>query len=329
MKKRCPLCGNRKAQRRCKREEMAEICSLCCVEKRDEICEGCTHYTTARKYQAARRSPARLPDGHFIAELNPEVEQAVNDALELAQRGKTDPAWESMQRLLRQHPGNHTVCFGMGTLHANGGDHRDAIKWFDKAIAIFPYFVEAHFNKAAAYQKQLDVGNAIRSYRKVVEVGDPGETTVKQAQSFLDSMAEVIQKNEGVDLDAYLESHDEFNRAFALMEKGDWLSALAGFRACAAKTDRHAPTHGNMGICFAKLGRKAEALAELDRALEIDPDYEPAITNRVLVERIEEGKPMDFAPFAKIEYGKERFVRQSTMLRSLLGRLSRLLPRFR
>lgn len=80
-------------------------------------------------------------------------------------------------------------------------------------------------------------------------------------------------------------------------------------RARVALTERHAPSHGNMGLCYAKLGNKAKALAELDRALEIDPQYEPAMANRVVVERMEEGCPMSFASFQSIEYSKERLGR--------------------
>jgi tetratricopeptide (TPR) repeat protein len=299
---------------------MIHICTLCCVAKREATCGDCAYYTAAQQYRAVRRAPAALPDGHFIAEINPEVERAVNDALELAQKGKTDQAWTVLNGLLREHPRNHTVCYGMGALHAIKGEIKASIRWFDKAIAIFPYFVEAHFNKAVAYRKQFDVGNAIRAYRKVVEYGKRDDPIVEQAHSFLDSMTETIRRHEGVDLDTYLQSMTEFDAAFALMAKGNWLRALEGFRACVALTERHAPSHGNMGLCYAKLGHKAKALAELNRALEIDPQYEPAMTNRLVVERMEEGRPLDFASFQSIEYSKQRLEREKSRLRPFFDR---------
>lgn len=308
MKNPCPLCGKRKAQRRCLRQNNAEVCSLCCAEMRNETCGDCSHYAVAQQYRAARRPHLTPPDRHFIAEFNPEVDDAVDAALELAERGKTDAAGAALNRLLSEHPGNHYVCYGMGTLHAVKCEYKESIKWLDKAISIFPYFVEAHFNMAVSYQKQFDVGNAIRAYRKVVELGDPNDMPAKQARSFLDNMAVTIRRSESIDLDSYIESQSEFDRAFTLMEHGDWSGALAGFRASAAKNDRNAPIHGNMGLCLAKLGYKAQSLAELDRALEIDPQYEPAMTNRIAVERMEEGISMNIAGFKRIEFGKERFL---------------------
>jgi hypothetical protein len=53
------------------------------------------------------------------------------------------------------------------------------------------------------------------------------------------------------------------------------------------------------------LGRKAEALAELDRALEIDPEYLPAASNRRLVEQMVEGLPMENTTFKIINFARE------------------------
>lgn len=313
MKNPCPLCVERKAQRSCLRQNNAVICSVCCAKMRNETCEGCSFYSAAQQYHADRSqriTHATPPDGHFIVELNPEVEKAVDSAMELCERGITDEAWVQVTRLLRDHPGNHMVCYGMGVLHATKGEHKEAIKWFDKAISTYPYFVEAHFNKAVAYQKQLNVGEAIRAYRKVVELGDPNDTLARQARSFLADMAVFIRHNEGIDLDSYVESQSLFDHAFTLMAQGDWSGALIGFRASAMKNDRNAPTHGNLGMCLAALGYKAQSLAELDRALVIDPQYEPAMTNRVLVDQMEEGIPLKAAGFKRIEFGKTQFLDQ-------------------
>jgi tetratricopeptide (TPR) repeat protein len=281
---------------------------------RNEICAGCSYHSAAQQYHAERSqriTHAKLPDGHFIVELNPELEEAVNSAMELCERGKTDAAWSQLTRLLQEHPENHMACFAMRVLHAVKGEHNDAIKWCDKAISIYPYFAEAHFNKAVAYQKQLKVAEAVYAYRKVVELGDSNGALARQARSFLDDMAVAIRRTEGVDLDSYIESQSIFDRSFTLMEQGDWSGALSGFRASAQKHERNAPTHGNMGLCLAELGYRAQSLAELDRALEIDPRYEPARTNRAVVEHMEEGVPLKAAGFERIEFGKTQFLNRT------------------
>ncbi|MDO9012987.1 MAG: tetratricopeptide repeat protein [Gallionella sp.] len=271
---------------------------------RNETCGDCSHYTVAKRYHADRQ----IQERHFIAEFDPEVEDAVDNALGLAERGKTDAAWTAMTDLSNEYPMNHSVCYGMGTVHAIKGEYKESVKWFDKAISIFPYFVEAYFNLAVSYQNLFDLGNAIRAYRKVVELGDSNDIPAKEARSFLEDMAASIRQTEGVDLDSYIESQSEFDRAFTLMEQEDWSGALAGFRASAARNNSNAPIYGNMGLCLAKMGYKAQALAALDRAIEIDPQYEPAMTNRIAVELMTEGIPMHSDGFKRIEFGKEKFL---------------------
>ena len=45
-----------------------------------------------------------------------------------------------------------------------------------------------------------------------------------------------------------------------------------------------------MGICYAKMGKKRAALAAFEKALEIDPKYEPAILNKATTEELKEGQ---------------------------------------
>lgn len=289
---------------------MEEICSLCCAGKRDAECGDCPHYAEAQNYDASRRTPAATAARDFVIEHNPKVEPAINAALELAERGDVREAGAALTRLLQEYPRDYQVRFGLGTLHALKGEHAEAIRYFDQAIEIYPYDLDSHYNRAAACQKQLDLIGAIRGFRKVVALGDPKDDTVQRAQSRLREFDAIVRRTEGVDLEIFLQAQGAFDRAFAHMEKQAWANAAAGFRDSIAKHGRNASAHGNLGLCLAKLGRKAEALAELDRALKINPGYEPASFNRVAVEQMEEGRPLQAAESKSIDYSREKFRRE-------------------
>jgi tetratricopeptide (TPR) repeat protein len=239
-------------------------------------------------------------------ELNPLVTAAVNNALEVAERGDTKKAMAALTDLLIEHPRSHDVAFGIGCIHASCGGHEKAIEWFDKAIAIYPYSLESYYNRGVAYQKLMDLPNCIRSYQKVITMGDPADREVIAARLFIADSNSIISETTGISLDLYLEAGDHFSRAFALMERGQWEEALEGFQASAAINGKNPSCHGNMGLCHASLGRKAMALAELDRALAIDPDYQPARGNREVVEKMREGTPLENATFQGINYGLEK-----------------------
>lgn len=74
------------------------------------------------------------------------------------------------------------------------------------------------------------------------------------------------------------------------MNNNKWEHAISLFQQCIQYCQRHPQSYGNMGICYGKLGQKALALKALDMALELDPNYEPAIVNRAFAETLKEGE---------------------------------------
>ena len=100
MKRKCPICQQQKARRQCHLKENAGICSRCCAELRGTHCGDCQHYAPTLRFQAERWNANSLPDEHFIAEINPEVNQAVDKALSLAQNNRHDEAMTAMRQLV-------------------------------------------------------------------------------------------------------------------------------------------------------------------------------------------------------------------------------------
>jgi tetratricopeptide (TPR) repeat protein len=252
-----------------------------------------------------RESNAR----HFVAEINEEVENAVDQALATVERGQIDKGKAAILELFKEHPRNHTVHFGLGVVYAKKKHYDEAIACFDKATEIFPYFAQAYFNKGVACKENLDPTRAVEAFRKAVAVGDHKEDYVREANRFIAGMERTVRENHGIGLDTYLEGEKIFNDAFSCMKRKEWGRALEGFELSLAKNKTHVQSHGNMGICYARLGRKREALQALDKALEIDPSYGPALFNRTLIERLREGEILkdDETKMEVVEYYKDSF----------------------
>ena len=303
--KKCVVCLKGKARRECLLKEGAKICSRCCAELRGDPCGDCPHYAEILRYQSERWREGSLPEGHFIAEINPDAQEGVDDALGLANKGRMAEAMEAMERLVRDYPRCYDVYYGMGTLRGMQGHHEESISWFEKCLAIFPYFAEAYYNLAVSYNQSYQISDAIIAYRKAVKYGEPTEEYYVKAKSVIEHMAKVILKNNGVDLDTYLESNKTFDQAFVCMEEGEWENALSGFIACTQLVPNGLSTYGNLALCYANLGRKADALAAFDRALEIDPTYSIALDNRKIAERMEEGTPLSDVAFTSTNYAVE------------------------
>ena len=311
----CALCRNNRAKRKCQIYQDKFICPSCCAELRNKECEECRHYQAAKQYQSSKSQKPVRKD--FIMEVNEKVENAVDKALELLERGKAEKAREILNELEKKHPRNHMVMYGLGTVHAIEGQYDDAIKYFTKATDIFPYFIEAYFNMGVAYKNKFDIGNAVRAMNKVIEIGDSEHEQVQQAKELISEVENQLRKTTGMTLDQYFISQDKFDTAFSHMENGKWEEAIFGFKECLKVHEDHPQSYGNLGICYAQLGQKAKAIEAFDKALEIDPKYEPAIANKVMVERIQEGEKLHFAQFKSIEYYKDYPLKKKSYLESL------------
>lgn len=245
----------------------------------------------------------------FIMRIDPQVDNKVDQALAMIEQGEIQVAEKIISELLRKNPDIYTVQFAMGVVCGVKGRLDEAIIYFDKAINIFPYFVEAWFNKGAAHQQKLEIGETIIAYQKVVEIGDPAEYFVRQAKDFIKKLKKQIRKDSGLSLASYLKGMYKFNEAFAAMQRKEWEVALRGFQEVLAINPKHTQSYGNTGICYGCLGRKEEALKAFDKALELDQGYEPAKTNRRLVNSLKDGEKLK-EKFKEVKYYKERLARK-------------------
>ncbi len=302
----CVVCSKVKGKRICQLHAGAFICPRCCAQIRHAECEGCSYYAQAEDY-ALKKTP-RSTQQPFIMRIDPKVDEEVDHALERIERGNWLAGESSLGKLLKQHPDLHTVQFAMGVLRAKQKRYSEAIEYFDRAIAIFPAFVEAWFNKGVAYKEQLDIDEMIRSFQKVLELGSPADDFVQQAQDIMASFEQHLRRDSGATVDEYLQAKALFDHAFAMMERRQWQHALDGFQAVIALNPTHPQSYGNMGICYGYLGRKQEALAAFDRALALDPHYEPAQLNRRVVAALAEGETLPERGLRSVEYYRDSFL---------------------
>jgi tetratricopeptide (TPR) repeat protein len=316
MKKTCIICGNTKGKRTCQLHESEAICPVCCATTRHQSCGECRYYTIAQQYQASKAHDA--DSKHFIAEINEDVANEVDRALMLCEQGSFPEAYPILQKLLPEHSRNHQVYYGMGVYHALQGNYGEALNYLNRATEIFPYFVEAHFNKGTVFQKKLDIKNMLKAYQTVIEIGDPQDGTVKQAQDILQGFEQDLREHGNTTLDSYLKGQDVFEQAFEAMNNKKWEQAISLFQQCTRYCPRHPQSYGNMGICYGKLGQKALALQALDMALGLDPNYEPAIVNRAVVESLKEGEKFSPDKVETVEYYKEFSRNQKSYIQTLI-----------
>lgn len=313
-KPKCEICNDKRSKRKCSITEGQLICPTCCADLRNEACEGCRYYQAAARYEASKTGAKAK---NFLMEINEEVDDAVDGALALVDQGNFTAARRILRDLEKQHPRSHMVMYGLGTASAFEGNFDKGIEYFKKAVEIYPYFVHAYYNMGTAYQKKFDLRRSVECMKKVIEIGSD-EELVEKARDSVRLLEEGVMETSHITLDEFIKGQELFDAAFSQMEKGRWERAIEGFRESLKTNSQMAQVHGNMGICHMQLGEKSKALAAFDRALEIDPSYEPAIVNRMQAEKAREGEPPTIQKMESIEYYPEYPYKNKSYLQSLL-----------
>jgi len=319
--KKCIVCVKVKGKRVCRLKANTLICSQCCAQIRNPDCQGCPYYSQAQHYAARKAQTSK--NSSFIMRVDPEVDEAVDQALRMIESGNRIGGESIIIDLYQKYPDLHIVQYAMGVAQAMKEEYDQSIEHFNKATDLFPYFVEAWFNKGVSYQRLMKAEDAIRAFQKVIEFGDPSDESVRYANTFVIDIERHLRENDGITLDDYLEAKDHFDAAFSIMEQQHWQQAIDGFQTASALNPNHPQPHGNLGICYARLGRKQEALAAFDKALEIDPNYEPALLNRAIVASLGEGEKLPDGHFKSVEYYKDYTLKKRSMLAQLAGALQK------
>jgi len=281
----CQQCGSSKAKRTCKIKDSIQICSQCCGKLRSSLCEGCIYYDASKRYQSDKPQKER----HFITRIDPDIDEECDKVLSLVESGQVARAKELMSELLKKYPDYHMVHYGMGVCCAFQEKMEEAVGFFKKAVNIFPYFTEAHFNMAMAYTKLTDVGGAVKAFREVIRVGGD-QKLISEAKRRIDDLEKVVMENYGFNLDTYLKNNETFNRAFTALQKRNFGLAIDLFKQVLSIDPKNVQSWGNLGLAYAGIGKKSYALECLNKALELDPEYELAIVNRFSIKEMMEGE---------------------------------------
>lgn len=277
MKQNCIICSNAKGKRGCLLKNMTLICPRCCAKIRNSECEGCSYYKDSQKFaiEKAKKSPQ-----HFTIRIAPEVDDEIDRALRMVEAGNIADGELVIRSLMKENADLYTIHFAMGTIHGVKGQHDDAMACFDKSIEIYPYFVDCWFNRALSAQKKMDIIEMVVSLRKVIELGNISDEAVVKAKELLGDFEQITYKTTGLDLDEYIGSLKRFNAAFELMQNRQWEKAIAGYKEVIKINSTAPQAFGNMALCYAHLNEDKKAIEAFDRAIALDPHYEPAIINK-------------------------------------------------
>lgn len=224
-----------------------------------------------------------------IVSVSSKIHEACDDALAKIEAGDLTSAEIEANRLHDLYPDDHVVLFLQGVCLVQRGDYEEAALFFEDAIQINPWFCEAYLNLAGLYRQEVKMVQSIACYRKVIELeGEHGDLG-KLAKKELDWLEKMIQDTSGETLEEYLLAQTLFKDAFESLKWERYKEAISLFQQVLALNPNHVQSYGNMALAYSGLGEQKIALQCLDKALLLDPTYEPAQQNRENILQLKEG----------------------------------------
>jgi tetratricopeptide (TPR) repeat protein len=242
----------------------------------------------------------------FSAEINELVEDECHDILEqLEKDNNIAGAKEAVRILLDQHPQNYFVHFTQGICFIKEEKVVQAIASFEKTVEIYPVCIEAFYNLGNLYRKEVNIPAFIFCHRRILKIASQDSEIYQTAQQELDELEKLLKETDGTSLDGYIQCRKLFDHAFTCLTQGQHDLAILFFKKVLSLNPTHVQSFGNIALAYAGLGKRMQALRYLDKALALDPTYEPAHMNRIRVMLLEEGEKLEMG-MDIVDYYRDR-----------------------
>lgn len=256
-----------------------------------------------------------------LLKFSPNNESAIYEIAYCYERiGDFDSCIEYYNKYIDNNPYSFTAWYNLGNIYFLKKDLKKAIWAYDYSIIINEEFASAHFNMGNTYMQLDDFKNAIKSYNKCLKIDENDALT-------LCYLGEAYERLEDLDTAlTYYEKSKSINPDIA----DTWIGIgivkdLQGKTAESISYLQHAVSlqseNANfllvLGEALFKLDRFAEAELVLEKALQLDTNYDEAIT---MLAKIKKEYNINEAIYFLIETDKnqELNVSNKILLSSLL-----------
>jgi protein O-mannosyl-transferase len=199
------------------------------------------------------------------------------------QRARAYSSVESMWLDTLEHNPRAWVAYNnLGLIHAGRGEHGEAIKYYQKALEVFPDYPLAHNNLGIELATQGQSGLAVRHFRQAIDAW-PG---YNRAQNNLGlALSQLGQHEQAVrELRRAIEITPNFTQAHVNLARelttlGHPDEAIDQLRLALAVEPSVADWHYQLGTLLQSTGRTDEAARQFLQAAGLRPDWVEAMNN--------------------------------------------------
>ena len=220
----------------------------------------------------------------------------INLGAELQAQGRTDEAIAHYRRAIALAPDDFSAHLNLGSALRLRGQTADAIDAYHRALSLRPNDADAHYNLANALMDAHRDDEAIREFMTAAE-HDPESVEIENnlgialagkgrnqeaAAAFTRALAvDPASKTARENLAGL-----HYDQGVTLLEGKKLAEAAEELRQALALEPAMVEAHNNLGAALAYQGKTADAVAEFQAALRIDPKNENALQNLAAMQRV-------------------------------------------
>ena len=217
----------------------------------------------------------------------PDIQQAINLALQHHNAGRLPEAERLYQQILQADPNQPVALHMLGMIAHQVGNSDHAVDLITKALTIKPDYVKAHSNLGNALKELGRLEEAVASYRKALALKpDLAETHFNLGST----LGEMNRLDEAIDSfhkaivfkPDLVEAHNNLGNALKILGKLD--EATTSYQKALVVNPDYAMAHNNLGNMLQEQGKPDEALASYRKALVLKPDYDEAHSNLIFIQ---------------------------------------------
>jgi tetratricopeptide (TPR) repeat protein len=228
---------------------------------------------------------------YFVKPLDPsEFDEVYEELCAKIETNDLIGAEKEAQRLHHFYPDDPRANFICGVLNLKKKLYEPAIFSFENAIELDPMFPEAYLYLGVVYSGAEKILQSVDCLKKVIEMEGEGSELGNTAQTILDVMEKSIETDTGQPFENYLKATALFDKGFEDLNAHHYHDAIALFQKVLEMDPKHIQAYTPMGIAYSALGEQKIALEYLDKALLINPNYEPARHIREIIAKRQEGE---------------------------------------
>jgi len=197
----------------------------------------------------------------------------------LSELGREDEAVVELDEAIRLRPDLASAHYNLGLIHYEAGDSEAARAEYEQALFYDPHYPDALLNLAVILTENGQLTDAIPLLEEAIqEAPAQPESRVVLGNIFaqLGRLDDAVAQHEEALRLAPDSANAHFNYGHDLFQLRRLNDAEVQYRMTVAADPGNFEAHYYLGITLLGLGRGPEGVAELNRALEINPDFEPA-----------------------------------------------------